>query len=230
MKRAFLLWGLFASLTWSIQNVQAGAWLQKPGSYYIKFSRNHFSTKDQFSFSGQRQPLNAQSSGLRDSEFSDTNFSVYGEVGVLDWFTAVFSTSYKDYSSSGFNLSDQSSFKNSVSGLSDIFIGGRIRLTAQPFALALQPMIKLPSGDSDATIPLGTGSADTELRMQFGTKLPLPLANYFTADIGYTGRGGSGFNDEVPYFIELGVYPMRRLIVKGAVDGRKSTISLTIMI
>ena len=151
---------------------------------------------------------------------------MYGEVGISDWFTAVFSTSYKNYSSSGFNLSDQLNFDNSVSGLSDIFIGGRIRLTAQPFALALQPMIKLPSGDKDATIPLGTGSADTELRMQFGTKLPLPLANYFTADIGYTGRGGSGFNDEVPYFIELGVYPMRRLIVKGAVDGRKSTQSL----
>ncbi|MCG8606275.1 hypothetical protein MJD09_14980 [bacterium] len=209
------------------ETAHAGAWLQKPGKYYVKLSLNHFSTTEQFSLAGQRQPLNAQLENLRDSKFTDTNLSVYGEVGVLDWFTAVFSTSYKRYASSGFNLSDQSRFHNTVSGPSDLFVGGRIRLVAMPFALALQPMIKLPTGDMDRSIPLGTGETDLELRVQLGTKLPLPLNNYFTADVGYSGRGGTGFHDEVPYFVEFGVSPAKRLLLKAAVDGRKSTQTLS---
>ena len=36
-----------------------------------------------------------------------------------------------------------------------------------------------------------------------------------------------GFHDEVPYFVEFGMSPLNRIILKTAVDGRKSTQTLS---
>jgi len=204
----------------------AGGWTQKKGGYYAKFSLNNFSTREQFNLRGNREALNNQFS-LRDAKFTDTNFGFYGELGVLEGLTLIANTSFKNYNSTGFNALTQQNFDNSTSGLGDLSIGGRLRLLGYPFALSLQPMIKLPTGSKSKAIPLGSGNADGELRLQFGAGLPLGFQNYFTADIGYASRGGVEFNDEIPYFAELGVFPVRDLIVKAQIDGRKSTEAIS---
>lgn len=133
----------------------------------------------------------------------------------------------KNYNSTGFNALIQQDFDSAASGLGDLYVGGRLRLLSYPFALALQPMIKLPTGSRSSAIPLGTGKADAEVRLQFGAGLPLGVQNYFTADAGYASRGGAEFNDEIPYLAEFGVFPIRDLIIKAQIDGRKSAKSLT---
>jgi len=204
----------------------AGGWTQKKGGYYAKFSLNNFSTREQFNLAGNREALNNQFS-LRDAKFTDTNFGFYGELGVLEGLTLIANTSFKNYNSTGFNTLTQQNFDNSASGLGDLYVGGRLRLLTLPFVLALQPMVKLPAGSKDKTIPLGSGQADAELRLQMGVAIPIKIQNYFTADIGYTSRGGAEFNDEIPYFAEFGIFPVRDLIVKAQIDGRKSTASIT---
>jgi len=223
MKRfSFLLILTILAPAW----VFAGGWTQKKGGYYAKFSLNNFSTREQFNLRGHREPLNTQFS-LRDAKFTDTNLSFYGEYGLLEGLTLIANTSFKNYNSTGFNALFQQDFDNAASGLGDLYVGSRFRLLGYPFALALQPMIKLPIGAKDKAIPLGTGDADAELRLQIGAGLPLGLQNYFTADIGYASRGGAAFNDEIPYLAEFGVFPVRDLIVKAQIDGRKSTAALS---
>ncbi|NIV97405.1 hypothetical protein GWN42_32580 [candidate division KSB1 bacterium] len=227
MKKYIFCGLIFACLGLATMTAHAGAWLQERGGYYVKFSFNSFSTSEQFSFAGDRQPLNSQFSNIIDSEFSDRNLTVYAELGLMDWFTAVVTTSFKKYSTSGFNTTDQLKFDNDANGIGDLYLGGRVRLLAQPLVLSLQPIVKLPTGSDDSAIPRGTGSTDVELRLQVGTVFPLPLHNYFTGDIGYTRRGGQAFHDEVPYFAEFGIFPVSTLILKAAIDGRKSTETIS---
>ncbi|NIR47934.1 MAG: hypothetical protein GWN55_03290, partial [Phycisphaerae bacterium] len=218
---------IITGLALATMTAHAGAWLQKQGDYYAKISFNSLSTNEQYSFDGHRQALNTQFSNIMGSEFSAQNLTVYAEVGLTDWFTGVATTSFKRYSTSGFNTTDQLNFENDANGIGDLYLGGRVRLLAKPVVLSLQPMAKLPTGSDDSVIPIGTGSADGELRLQIGTVFPLPLHNYFTADIGYTKRGGQAFNDEVPYFAEFGIFPVNSLILKAAIDGRKSTETIS---
>ena len=228
MMRKIIIGGLILTgVLMIIKTGYAGAWTQKKGAYYFKISFNNFSTNEQFSLVGVKQPLNLQFTNLADSEFKDRNFSIYAEYGVTDWFTAIATTTFKAYSSTGFNLTDQLDFDNNVTGAGDLFVGGRLRLIAKPFKISLQPMIKLPTGSNDSQIPFGTGNADYETRLQFGASLPLPIQNYFTADAGYTVRGGQSFNNEVPYFAEFGVFPFRKLILKATLDGRKSVDTIS---
>lgn len=218
---------ILACVLMTIKTGYAGAWTQKKGAYYVKFSLNYFSTKEQFSLAGVKQPLNSQFSNLADSEFKDRNFSIYAEYGVTDWFTAIATAPFKSYSSTGFNLTDQLDFNNNVTGAGDLFVGGRLRLIADPFKVSLQSMVKLPTGSNESQIPFGTGNADYEIRLQFGANLPLPIQNYFTADAGYTVRGGQLFNNEVPYYAEFGVFPFHKLILKTTLDGRKSVETIS---
>ena len=80
---------------------------------------------------------------------------------------------------------------------------------------------------SDSLIPFGTGKADYEARLQFGANLPLPIQNYFTTDVGYAVRGGQSFNNEIPYFAELGIYPFRQIILKTTLSGRNSVETIS---
>jgi hypothetical protein len=215
---------LFLSITLLLVSTlaHAGGWTQKQGGYYVKASLNFFSTTEEFNLAGERKPLFSQFLDLTKAKFSDTNLNLYAEVGVMDWWTLVFTTAYKNYSSSGFNTFIQQNFENKANGIGDIIVGSRFCLLSQPIALALQPMVKLPTGETAQSIPLGTGKTDYEMRLQVGTGIPLPVENYVTADIGYTKRGGEGFSDELPYFAELGISPFRGFTLKMAVDGRKS--------
>lgn len=204
----------------------AGGWTQKKGASYVKLSLNSFSTREQFNLRGKREPLNTQFN-LREAKFTDNNLSVYAEYGLTGGLTLVGNTSIKSSNASGFNSIDQQRYDNTISGLGDVYAGARLRLLVLPFALALQPMVKLPAGASGMIIPLGTGKADAELRLQMGAVLPVKIQNYFTADLGYTRRGGAEYNDEIPYLAEFGVFPVRDLIVKAQIDGRKSTESIS---
>lgn len=204
----------------------AGGWTQKRGEYYLKASLSFLTTREQLSLTGHQEPLNAQFPNIIDSEFSNTNLSLYLEYGLFDGLTAIATASLHGYTSSGRNTSNRLRFENEVEGFGDLYIGSRIRLLGPPFVVALQPMLKLPTADADTEIPIGSGHLDAELRLQVGTVLPLPLHNYVTGDFGFTRRGGSAFHDDVPYLVEFGVFATQHLILKAAVDGRKSLQSI----
>ncbi len=204
----------------------AGGWTQKRGGYYAKLSFSSFLTEEQFGIAGARQPLNSQFSNLRNAQFSDNSFYFYGEYGLVDWGTFILNTSYKNFSSTGFNSDLRQNYEHRARGPGDVYLGARWRLLALPFAVAVQPMMKIPVADESTVIPLGTGAKDYEVRLQIGAKAPLPVQNYFTADVGYTWRGGEAFHDEIPYFAEFGVWAGAEVIVKVSLDGRKSARAL----
>ena len=124
MKRfSILLLLAILAPTW----IYSGGWTQKKGDYYLKFSLNNFSTREQFNLRGSREPLNTQFN-LRNTEFTDANLSFYGEYGLAEGWTLIANTALKNYNSTGFNALIQQDFDNKASGLGDLYIGSRLCL------------------------------------------------------------------------------------------------------
>ncbi|MCC7429432.1 hypothetical protein IT568_01180 [bacterium] len=203
-------------------NVFAGAWTQKKGKYYQKFSLNFFSTKREFHSNGKEQNY-ASGFGISKGEFSDFSFAYYLEYGLIEKLTFVSNFSAKNIGSKGVNTSSNESFNHTTNGFSDLILGLRYNFfSLKQTVFAIQNDAFLPLFyDKKDNPPIGNSKFSNLLKIQSGTSLyPLPV--YFTDDFGYKFKNAKDSEDEFVYSFELG-FVFRETILKNSLDGVLST-------
>ncbi|RMF63499.1 MAG: hypothetical protein D6743_10635 [Calditrichaeota bacterium] len=205
-----------AFLLCSSSLLEAGAWTQKRGRYYLKFGFLRFRSSSQYFLNGDRGPL--QNNG----RVLDLSFYTYFEYGLLDDLTLVTSIPFK---SINFSCAIQGC-DNTSSGLADLYFGFRYRLSQTRWVVAVQSGVKIAPGyetDEDklgSAPPLGDGQTDVEFRLLLGRSL-FNYKGYVNVDTGYRARSGEPV-DEIPFSLELGMELTKEYQLIGRLQGVRS--------
>lgn len=233
MKRQACFAGLVFALVslFCIENAFAGAWTVPKykvwGEYYMKWDY----AKRQFNAEGDKIQL---SNDARSWEFV---MEPKLEFGVTDWLTALASLEYKEshYKEYGRPAGD-GPFARKNHGVTNVKLGGRLRLLKEPVVLSTQtkvfiyPGYGIYHGDDPAFTnqpSIGYGDTSVEQRVLIGKTFNIPLTKdfklpaYVGAETGYRWRSAPVAND-IPYLIECGVWPVNWFLVKTEIDGYKT--------
>jgi hypothetical protein len=150
---------------------------------------------------------------------------------VTNWLTAFGSVSwfdahYKEYD----RPAAWGSYSVKNNGLSQVTAGGRVRLIAEPFVVSTQLKGFIWPGYDNSKAPApGKGDDALEWRGLIGKTFALPLWKgkdyslpcYVNVESGYRWRSKDVAND-IPFFVEGGISPVKWLVIKGEIDGYKS--------
>ncbi|MBX2848045.1 MAG: hypothetical protein KTR16_06990 [Acidiferrobacterales bacterium] len=203
ISKALATFGLISAGLLMGGNAQAGAWVAEKGKSYSKLGVSDYSATD---FFGDQPDL---------GEFEGQNISYYGEFGLgNNWglFTSVLYQDISQTNAAGEVISN--------SGLSDLDIGLKYQIQAEPFVLSAQLLAKLPYlYDEDDTLPLGNGQEDLEAKVLIGKSLN--RWGYFGLEFGYRYRTDAP-SDEYRYLIEYGVSLTENLYFRTKLDGIES--------
>lgn len=194
---------LFSELAYS------GAWTGPEGAIYNKFGFNYFSSDKQLNSDGD-----SVSAG---SEFTDFNFTYYGEYGLKDNLSIFGSAAFKSL-----EAKPDGGVSVDTSGIGDVDLGVRYNLYNEGWGLvSLQGLVKIPSAyDEDDALPLGNGQYDLEVRVLYGRSLyPKPM--YYGVEVGYRGRADEP-SDEVKYLLEFGYTVNNKVSLRAKLDGTLS--------
>ncbi len=192
----------------------AGAWTAKKGEVYLKLSANEFNSSSNFTVTGDVFDPFADFDD-RYSKFRDRNLQLYIEVGLLDKLTFVGSVTYKE-------LQQRTKLPNlevgaDNSGLADMDLGLRYRLTEGPNVLALALTVKLPwlYESDDNFFELGNGQEDFDVRLLYGRSLGKGF--YGGLEAAYRFRTEEP-SDEYRYLAELG-WSHKRFYTRTKLEG-----------
>lgn len=206
--------------------VQAGAWTQPAGGYYLKLAPAFLRTSEEFDYRGRRQPIAAEEFATADAVFTDFSLSAYLEYGLRQHLTLIAQFPFRALRTErqlliGGGLARQQERLHTF-GIGDLTLALRHALRPGPLVISLQTGLKLPSryARQPTGPPLGTGEVDGEFHLQAGRSL-YPLPAYFSASLGYRRRGGP-LHDEWLYAAELG-WTAGILQARLAVDGIRNT-------
>ncbi len=218
---------LFAlSLLWSL-NVQAGAWTQPEGSFYIKISFGVQSATEQIK-SGTEQDLLSFSDKGTVWEGALYAYVEYGlPLPIPGGLTVFGSLPYK------FLEIDSARALRRTEGIGDLLLGLRwgVPVDMGPVVVSLQADVKIPTGytanlpDGEAIPWLGNGVVEqtTSLLVGFSAH-PIPI--YATGGVGFRYRGADtnqfgdiDFDNELPWSFELGGSILGYVTIRGQVDG-----------
>ena len=192
---------------------RSGAWTPEKGKTYLKISANSFTSFANYDTNGDIVDPFAE---LPDqfSRFTDDNLFVYFETGLRDNLALYGSATYKEIE----QLSALSFGEVGVdnSGLGDVELGLRYRLTEGPDIWSVALLAKLPYlYDEDEFFALGNGQEDIELRGLYGRSLGKGF--YMGLEAGYRLRLDDP-SDEIRYLAELG-WSFRQFYVRAKLDG-----------
>lgn len=213
MKKLCIILSLFSTLSFGIGYAHAGAWTQKKHHFYSKFSLHRFESKAQFLLNGDRQPL------LDNGRVLDVSVFYYLEYGIYDDLTFVLSAPVKiiNFSCAIEGCDDSSS------GLGDVTLGLRYKLSEKSWVIAVQSAVKIAAGyetdeeELDSRPPLGDGQTDFEMRLLLGRSV-LNHSGYVNFDFGYRARSGVPV-DEVIYGAEFGYNLSKYYLLSGQISG-----------
>lgn len=188
--------GVLCAMLRMAPTAEAGAWLQRPGGWYVNATLLLFLSQDFYDLEGNRQPLG------NSGKFEDIGLYLYAEYGLSNSLTVIGSLPYKrlEYRTT--------SLLASSSGIGDIYLGLKYGLSDQPYVLSVQAGVKLAPGyatspeELGGAPPLGDGQTDFELRLLVGKPI-LTHGGYFNLDAGYRARSGAPV-DEIPLGVEFG--------------------------
>ena len=215
---------LFFLLISSCGRVQAGAWTQPDGGYFLKIAPSYLSTSREFNHEGKRQAIQEEQFASEDASFRDFSLFAYAEYGLRERFTLIARFPFKILRLERQLLIGGGRLRQLerlyTAGFGDLTLSLRSALLDGSLAVSVQTGLKIPLGydrtpDDDGP-PLGSGKADAEAHLLLGRSL-YPLPAYLSAGIGYRRRGGR-LHDEILYAVEVG-YTVASLLLKIAVDG-----------
>lgn len=207
----------------------AQAWTQPRGQVYLKGSFGSVKAAEQYTFDGRTTDF---INGLKGNTFRDRSFYLYGEAGLHDHLTLVFSLPYKR------TFVEDQAFRYRTVALGTASVGARIALLpllgAKPSnnALAANVGLNLPMGYTRNFTPsAGAGQVDVQAMLNYGRSF-YPTPAYAQAGLGYRYRSTvyalsravdcqegqdldcigdrqPRFGDELFYNVEAGVTPFR---------------------
>jgi hypothetical protein len=172
---------------------------------YLKLSYATLESRTRLDNNGEPVGLEAVGQPVRETEYRVREIRLYGEYGVASGVTLYGFSAYKRTRLLEPLLILSSSFFPAVThetdGLGDVYLGGRVRVLNGGAPMSVAAEVKIPSGYSiEANPSLGNGKTDVTLRGLVGASAGWI---YYTADAGWTHRGGR-FSDEASGSFELG--------------------------
>lgn len=201
-----------------------GAWVRTAGGYYFKFGFTSLTADKEYGFQGEDRPLFRDTARYRNGTIGISNVTIYGERGITDWLTGVISTQYTVAVREAEDLETGLELSESASGLSDIWLSGRVRLLPKSWPVVGSATLgwKIPTGSPYKKIPLGTGVADYELALAFGHGFRIGEGRfgYAQASAGYRLR--NRYANEINWQVEGGVKVIPSLGLQAILDGVSS--------
>lgn len=184
-----------------------GAWTQRSDDYYIKIDATWTSGDQEFDFNGERRLLFPDTSAARHGTFGMTELGFYVELGLSDRITAIAATQYKVAVREARLVRAERDTAISSSGLSDLWLGGRVALMNResPVALSTTVSIKVPTGSPLQEMPLGSGQVDYEIGADIGVSYKAGSVGWGWAEGGIAFRMRNGAADEVVYSAGTGL-------------------------
>lgn len=185
----------------------AGAWMLPKGNFYMEMYGKFFYADRDFDSDG-----NSKVEKDKHGAYDETYLEYKLEYGLTDKFNLLLNIPYK------FCLyeDDNGSFRNT--GLTDIGLGLKYNIFQKPIMTSLQLKGFFPTQyDKNESPPLGTEYSDIEARVLLGRTF-VKIPSFLGVELGYKGRGGPK-NDEIPYMFEAGIYPTKRIMLKGTIEG-----------
>lgn len=157
------------------------------------------------------------------------------EFGVTDWFNILGSLEYKESKYKEYDRpTSWGPFRRKNHGISSVTIGGKIRFIEDPVVLSGQVDVSIYpgygnyNGDDPAfrnQPSIGDGEDSVELRGLIGKEFNIPLGHedrsvkcYVGAETGYRIKNRD-VNNDIPFFLEGGFWPLDWLLLKAEVDG-----------
>lgn len=207
---AVLLAGLLAAAT----AAQAGAWVRRPGSVYLRLATKAYQANEIFDGHGHRV---AGDWWDAEAKYRELSMNLIAEVGVLDWLTVTLENTAKLMHS---DYAGGTGGAVRVDGFSDLLLGLRWGFYQRQLVAAVETRIEVPTGyprDEDH-IRLGPGYVNGQFKLLFGGGLPLGFGNYFDTSFGYRVRGGP-VADDLMASAAIGVETFRGLWVRGGFSG-----------
>jgi hypothetical protein len=206
--RAFLvpLLGLVAA-----GDASAGAWIQAPGTAYLRVVSGILITDQRFDANGDHVPWDTSGGGLRNSEYQDFSASLYGEVGVTRGWNAIFWTEWKHLEA------QQPSAVFTTYGFGDVALGiKRSILAGGGTVMAAVAGIAFPTGyDMNEYPALGAGVTEGIFQAQLGRYWGGPWSNL---EAEFRVRGG-GYANQLRGALGGGFGLIRRVAVRGEARG-----------
>ncbi|MEO5929370.1 MAG: hypothetical protein ABIR47_05525 [Candidatus Kapaibacterium sp.] len=201
-----------------------GAWNRDDGGYYFKIGLTSLSADDQYGLDGDHHPFFEDTINYSGANFGVTDIALYGEYGFTSWLTGVASTQYKVAVRQAHNQLTKRDTTASASGLSDLWLSGRVRLipAGGPYVATITLGVKLPTGSPLQQIPLGSGVLDYEIALTTGGSFPMLGMNaYAQLSGGYRIR--NSLANELNYLAEMGLHLSSEFMLQGVFDGSHST-------
>jgi hypothetical protein len=203
----------------------AGAWVQNKSGYFFKLSGHYLYSTREFNSDGDLQNIRESETTITETSYQDVGLTGYLEYGITNRFTMVANLPFKILTSKRTELPSPGSPIRKVEvvtgGLADLTLSGRFLLFGGGTPISVQAGAKIPMGydasPPDEGAPLGSGKVDLEGQLLAGASL-YPIPAYFTGQVGYRYRNGTGIADEYLFQVELGLTP-GRLLLKVTVDG-----------
>jgi hypothetical protein len=199
-----LEWLILATLlvAWPVGKARGGPWTKEEQHYYLQLGTAFTWADRWYDPRGNDAPISVRKNNedklLLNS--TGTNFqqlltNFYFEYGLLSRFTVFgdipFLTSMRQKNPGG----DR---KYSVNGVGDITLGGRFALVTDPFALALELRLGLPTGDTDENIPTGSGDVRGEARVAVGKIWTFGMPSLaLSGEMGFMFRGNTEIKSDL---------------------------------
>lgn len=188
-------------------NLYAGAWMLPKGQLYMELYSKYYYADSDFDSDGTGKIAKANNGA-----YHETYLEYKFEYGLFDKVNLLFSIPYK------FALSEDDTGEHRNTGLGDIWTGVKFNILQKPVVTSMQFKVKLPTMyDKQESPSLGTEYVDGEARVLLGKSF-VRIPSFVGLEVGYKGRGGAQ-NDEIPYLVEAGYYPTKRIMLKGLLDG-----------
>ncbi len=170
----------------------AGAWTSPKGGWYHKVALTYFTANSEFDTSHDERPFEL------DGTFTQQNLIYYGEYGILDGLTAVWSLPLRKIHYT--NLLEE----GDTFGIADVELGLRVRLAAKgSFVVSFQGLLIVPGGyDGTDRLPLGNDQNNAEARLLMGASA-LGGRIYFGGEAAYRYRAQEP-SDEWRFLAEIG--------------------------
>lgn len=214
MRRRMVFTFLFLAGCIFISSNAIAGWTQAKGHSYNQLTFSYYKTVDKYT-TIERYPLEGDAKGENagkvketdspiyrepQEKFTSTNITYYGEFGLHDDLTLIFSVPFASIKSNDIYAYGSN---ESVTGVGDIIVGLRQKISNNiggNIIMSVQGDIKIPEaydyGDPMLEQSLGEGQYDATFKLKFGRGFNW---GYSVLDIGYKWRGENDEHDPLTF-------------------------------